>query len=63
MASQYNMKGFVTKSRPASGMPGGAKGKGKKGASGSMLKDSSFKTYKQAAPSSSHKLPKGARKR
>ena len=63
MSSSYNMKGFVSKSRSSSGSIGGAKGKGKKGASGSMLKNSSFKTYKQGAPSSSHKLPKGARKR
>ena len=63
MASKFNMKGWATKSRSASGSIGGAKGKGKKGASGSMTKDSSFKTYKQGAPSTSIKLPKGARKR
>ncbi len=50
------MKGWAGKSRSSSGMLGGSKGKGKKG-KGMMMGGSSFKTYKQGAPSTSIKLP------
>ena len=63
MSSKFNMKGFMSKSRPASGKLGGTKGKGKKESGGSILKDSPFKTYKQSAKGSTSKLPKAARKR
>ena len=53
------MKGFMSKSRSGSGKLGGAKGKGKKGKSSSVLKNTSVKTYKGNFSSSS-KLPKGA---
>ena len=51
---------FFKKNRAASGKIGGVKGKGKKGG-GALLEGSSFMTFKESAPSTSTKLPKGAR--